>query len=70
MVKVKFKKLNNIVKIEDSENEELKGKKYFIEFCPSYLNFHKINFDKYYFLLEDEILNERNEVIGWIKRLE
>ncbi|HOL83602.1 MAG TPA: hypothetical protein PLK48_06365 [Caldisericia bacterium] len=70
MVKVKFKKINNIVKIEDSENEELKGKKYFIEFYPFYLNFHKINFDKYYFLLEDEILNERNEVIGWIKRLE
>ena len=46
MVKVKFKKINNIVKIEDSENEELKGKKYFIEFCPSYLNFHKINLDK------------------------
>lgn len=69
MIKVKFKLLRNIVKIEDSENEDIKGKKFIIEFLPCYLNFHRPNFNKYYYLLEDEILNENSEVIGYLKEI-
>lgn len=68
-MKIKLIPVKNVYEIVDAEDEKLIGKRIILEFTKESCYFKRNRTSNYLYVIDDEILNEFNEIIGYWKEL-